>query len=245
MSDRRYSEKELAEILRLAAERQAEGSPSAGYSLNEIERVGSEMGIDPKFITEASRAVGSSSSRNLPFTLTKAQPTEVYERTYEGSLSDDDWMEVVAEARAAFSSPGTVSEVSGSREWTGGNEFIQTHMAVTERDGRTRCRMTVTRQGGISAAWVGMLLTLFFSLITLFVIAKKSGNYSVLYAEPFVLLAVTWWTNRSLKQWRAETATKTETVLSRFEDVMQSGLEARLSRATSIPQDLGEFHQQT
>lgn len=188
MAERRFNEKELAAILRKAAAAQAEGTvqsaDTTGFTQAEIERLATEVGIDPKHIAGAVEALGTESEHSAP-NRGSSRMRKVIERTYDGTLDDQAWEEVVAELRLVFGGAGTASEVGTSREWAGGSEFASAHLSATPRNGKTRIRLTINQDTPVV---LGCLATLMGSMFGSMAVGIPMGKAGV--AGPLVLAAV-------------------------------------------------------
>jgi hypothetical protein len=154
MSDRVYSEREIAALLERAVERQEaarrQALPEAGLTLSELERLGQEVGIAPEHLRAAAReldaggATGRQSGRSA---------THVYaERWVPGTLSLEGWEDAVAElndrhgtsmgAWYGHGSGGAVQQIGRSHEWSHTNGLgIETRVTVSERGDRVRLRL--------------------------------------------------------------------------------------------------------
>lgn len=136
MSDRRYSEDEVAEIFdratRVDPERRALGSgrgepaSSPGMTLAELQRIGAEVGIPAEAIAASARAVDlqarppevNQTLLGLPIGVSSTAPLP-------RRLSDDEWARLVARIRDEFSAHGTVEEAGPLKSWRNGNLRIQ------------------------------------------------------------------------------------------------------------------------
>lgn len=159
---RLYSDTEIAALLARAAERQraapADG-PVSGLTLDEIERLAAEAGLDPAHV----RAAANELSVRAP-AAASSPGVRVLERWIDVPFSDVAWEEAVTALRARH--PGTnwaqytamgtlapggdLSRVGAAHEWrhvawTGAT----TTLTASPRGARTRLRLTV----GDSVAW--------------------------------------------------------------------------------------------
>jgi len=127
MSERRYSEDEVAEILDRATETQSgersvgSGS-STGMTLSELQEIGDEVGIPKDLITRAASS------------LDRPVPDESAHRTFLGTtigvgrsvdlprpLSDDEWNQLVVDLRMTFNAKGKIRDEGAFRQWTNSN----------------------------------------------------------------------------------------------------------------------------
>ncbi|HYE94668.1 MAG TPA: hypothetical protein VD962_00535 [Rubricoccaceae bacterium] len=147
MSDRVYSEREIAALLERAVERQEEArrrlEPEAGLTLAELERLGEEVGIAPEHLRaaalelDAGGAAGRQSGRSA---------THVYvERWLPGTLNPEAWEDAVATLQERFGGGGGsgVQQVGRSHEWSHADAFgFETRVIVSERGDRVRLRLS-------------------------------------------------------------------------------------------------------
>ena len=135
-----------------AAERQAESAREPtreGLTLDEIERLGAEAGLDPADLRAAASeidAAGRTLAREASQTVTHV----VVERWLDGPLTQAGWEDAVAELQdafgadmAAFGLGGGQKQVGQAFEWSHTSGLgIQTKVLASPRGDRTRLRMT-------------------------------------------------------------------------------------------------------
>jgi len=139
----------MAEIIRRAVEIQA-GKPAGqeGISEDELRAAAVELGIEPGAITAALRSADSTEHTRQdvwggPFKFDA-------ERVFNGTLSDEQWEETVADLRKTFEDNGTIEQRGSTREWatTGGGVDYKT---LTLRQSGDTVRVTATTSfGGLS-----------------------------------------------------------------------------------------------
>lgn len=151
MSERRYSDEEMALIFERAStdpepgsERALSGAtgapaPAKGMTLRELQEIGAEAGISPEAVARAAGALtrtadaepgdGSALSRPIrtetsPLTIA-AVPAAVGESVeLDRMLTDAEWGEFVGLLRHTFQAQGKVGSGDGFREWRNGNLSI-------------------------------------------------------------------------------------------------------------------------
>jgi len=155
----RYTEQELAEILRRAAEHQ-EGTPDADrrFSLAEIQQIASEVGIAPAHVAAAAAEL----SRRPPPPVTGGvlgAPTVFrFERWIDGEIPTSAIGELFDIARGDAGAQGQVGEALDTVEWRGKGEVGSTVVSVTRRDGRTRVGVFTTRTDAAALAATGAVV---------------------------------------------------------------------------------------
>ena len=151
MSDRRYSDEEFALILRKATELQARGAAaggsgppalSGGMSLEEIQAIAREVGIDPSLVAQAAGTVAGPGGPREGFLTTRY----VLSDSAPGGLSEEDRVRVLQAIRDAAGQHG-VSEMAGAGvEWsTTEGEASQIQVSVYPLDDRREVRVSVDR----------------------------------------------------------------------------------------------------
>jgi hypothetical protein len=146
MSDRRYSEEEVAAIFERAAEEQQAARrrlpPGEGMTLVELQGIGREVGIAPESVAWAARSLDRS---DPPPTRTfLGLPIGVGRSVdLDRRLSDPEWERLVADLRETFDAAGTVSYDGPFRQWSNGN--LKVMLEPTETGHRVRLR---TVKGG-------------------------------------------------------------------------------------------------
>ena len=140
MSDRRFNEEEVAEILKDAAEAQYSGDrllPSTGgLTLAEIQSIGREVGISPEMIQKSAqrfKPAQQPTRKLLGLPLGVAQTVE-----FDRKLTDQEWERIVADLRETFEAPGVVRSQGSLRQWTNGN--LQALLEPTATGQRLRMR---------------------------------------------------------------------------------------------------------
>lgn len=126
MSTRRYTDDEIHAIFERAAARQeaadrAEEASRAELSLEELQRIGAEAGIDPAHIAAAAQSVAEVGGR-LPEPAERetllGMPTRLRETRYlDAPLTDALWEQVIPELRRIFGADGLPSSLGRTREW--------------------------------------------------------------------------------------------------------------------------------
>lgn len=151
---RTYSEQDVAAIIARAAERQAAWPEPAreGLTLDEIERLGADAGLDPADLRAAAAEIDAA-GRTLSRQSSQTKTQVVVERWIDAPLTLDGWENTVDALRERFgvsmglatggSAGGTVQQVGAAFEWTHTDMLgIQTTVTASPRGERTRLRMT-------------------------------------------------------------------------------------------------------
>ena len=248
MSERRYDEAELAAILRSAAEAQAEdfsgNGESAGLTLREIERLASEVGIDPKRIASAAASLDVRPKKVKKFQMFGPPATETFERSFDGELDEAGWEEVIADMRQTYGMAGEISRVGSTLEWKGGSDTLSVHLSATIRNGRTRFRLNINQSGALTAGWMFGFVTSFMSMMGFIAICKKAhiDPWMGCFIFGLVLVAFYFITHRLICQWANDIESRSEAVLGRFGEIIEAG--SAVSSSLRVPSTIpGELEQ--
>jgi hypothetical protein len=159
-----YSEQEVSQILERAAERQARApTPPVGLTLDDLERLGAEVGLDAAHLRAAAAEVdagGGAAQRR-----SRSAAHLYVERWVPGALTEGTWEDLVAELQNRFGKSGTagqIQQVGRNREWSHTDGLgVETRVLVSDRGDRVRLRLSQRVGLGTSltdAAFVGILL---------------------------------------------------------------------------------------
>ena len=142
--DRRYSDREVALILRRAAELQEsvqEESASGGLTLGEIKGIGAAAGIDPELIAQAANALPPDEPQRGWWR--PAASRFHFSETVDGELPKAAVGDLIEIARQETEEEGQVTQVLETIEWRAAFALSKTRLSLTPADGRTRIRVTV------------------------------------------------------------------------------------------------------
>ncbi len=222
---RTYSEREVAAIIERAVERQhtAEvGGGDAGLTLDEIERLGRESGIDPAHLRAAASEIDAA-GRTLARQNGQSK-TQVYtERWIDAPFSSAGWEDAVAHLRAEFGAPigaafgstagETVQQVGRAYEWLHTSGMgIRTRVTASPRGDRTRLHLT--QFVGISSSAVegvgcGAVIAIFVAVVGGVTGAGISGSPAVALVTALITFLVAWAVGALIivtadRRWRAK-----------------------------------------
>ena len=146
----RYTEQQLGEILRRAAERQEGTSEADGrFSLAEIQQIASEVGIDPTHVALVAAELHQGTP--LPTSGVLGAPSAFrFERWIDGEVPTSAIGELFDIARRETELQGQVTEALDTVEWRGRSNLGLTVVSVARRNGRTKISVYVSR-GDVAA----------------------------------------------------------------------------------------------
>ncbi len=140
----RYDERQMALVLKLAAERQARVSTATetqGYTLEEMERIASEAGISPQAVREAALALQDDDQGVLARLL--GGPTSFqFEHELAGGLAPAQVTDLVDTLQWVSGKQGETHEEGESLTWKHHvEEGPLTLVQIARREGKTRIRL--------------------------------------------------------------------------------------------------------
>lgn len=206
MSDRRYSDAEVTEILRRATVPRPDG-PGAlvqqeGMTLGQLEAIAREAGIEPEHVAAAARELDiphEAPKRAVGVPVSVSRSVELPRK-----LSDAEWEFLVTRLRETFDAPGKLETHGTLRQWGNGNLRVMLEPGLNGH----RVRFTSLNESvririvtGALAAGFGAVVTLAATLAGGEAVAAAFGTSGILGIIGAVMAgdAV-----RRSKEWRAE-----------------------------------------
>ena len=174
MTDRRFTDEEVAAIFKQATEaqpaRQPQLQPGEGLTLAEIQEIGRQVGLAPELVAQAATSLsntGAASSRQfIGLPVGVGRTVELNRK-----LSDDEWERLVVDLRETFDARGRLSQEGSLRQWTNSN--LQVLLEPAANGHRVRFRTV----NGNARAWMrGGLITLGIAAI-LTIAATVGGTF--------------------------------------------------------------------
>ena len=172
MTERRYTDEEVAEIFARAAQIPQTpplGAPSTeGLTLGALQEIGREVGLAPEAVAKAAQSLAVRAEGEPVRFL--GLPISV-ERTValERRLTDQEWEQLVVQFRQVFRARGTLRSDGSFRQWTNGN--LQALLEPTATGHRLRLR---TLQGSALASMRAGLALAAIAVVT--ALAVGSGG---------------------------------------------------------------------
>lgn len=137
--DRRFSEREVALVLRKATEMEGQEGPSgSGLTFRELEQIAGEVGIAPELIRRAVADLDRTSRRSP---LGGVPPVHESIRAVAGELGPEGVAALVAAAERRIELVGEVTEALGTTRWTARDRFRTTQVAISSARGETTVRV--------------------------------------------------------------------------------------------------------
>ena len=196
MTERRYTEEEMALILKRAVENQSGSGlptrpPDQGFTLADMQEIGAEVGIDAGQIAAAAQSL----EHRLEATGTRSNPARVrFNRWVDVEVDEEDLRDMVALVRRNVKKPGEVTEVLGTVEWRGKSSAGAHHVAIRPEQGGTRVEVEGTYYESMLGALVG---TSPMGALLAGALTNAQGApvalVLVMAVVGFVLAGVPWW----------------------------------------------------
>jgi hypothetical protein len=142
-----YGDKEIGQILKRATElqdKEPSAPSSSGLTLQELEEVASEAGIDPRFLQRAALELGTSPADSSFWSRVAGDEFMlVRETTVPGELSEDGFERVASVIQLGTRDHGQPSLLGRSLTWRAEtpNKSRTVQVTVTSRDGQTHIRL--------------------------------------------------------------------------------------------------------
>jgi hypothetical protein len=157
MIDRKYSEEEVALILRRAAEVRGDephADAASGLSLAELKDIGAQVGIPPARIEEAALDVQRQPAPR-PGTVMGIPATIGIERVVPVPLTEERLPELLHVVRNELARQGIVEEVLGGIEWKARSAMGGRYVSIRPEGGGTRIRVLGNYRDGLMGLTLG------------------------------------------------------------------------------------------
>jgi hypothetical protein len=160
---RRYTEEEFALILRKASEIQespGEGSgrhPGQGLTLEEIQSIASEAGIDPQAVSRAAGLLGAlewEERKGLAAAIFGGPGSYHLSLEVPGRLPPEEYRRIVELIRETLQHQGEASEVLGGIEWKTVGQLSAVNVNISPRGDSTSVQIVGDRGGAGGVTFV-------------------------------------------------------------------------------------------
>lgn len=125
MTERHYTDDEVAAIVRAAAEgsdsRTLPGGNENGLTLQDIQAIAREVGISPDAVSQAAQSLDRSREPAVSRTFLGFPIAVQRTIAFDRRLTDAEWELIVVELREVFHARGTMRAQGSLREWSNGN----------------------------------------------------------------------------------------------------------------------------
>src|SRR5262245_46169416 len=158
MSTRRYRDEEVREIFSLATTGSTRDpslpAESSGLTLDELQRIGQEAGIDPARVAQAAERLDAR-GRSAPVRRSLGLPVGV-SRVVDlpRAPTDREWERLISEFRTTFGTQGSTTTSGGLREWSQGN----LHISVEPTADGEQLRLSTVKEDAIALNGLGLVM---------------------------------------------------------------------------------------
>jgi len=161
MTEQRFTDKQVALILRRAADLErkapsAAGSSAKGLTLSDLKEIAAEAGIDPELVVRAVTELASPKGLGAGSILIGPETVQREVRATRGELSTEEMATLVRLVDEAVRGQGTVQEALGHVRWTSQGWFLSTQVSLEPGDGETLIRVEERFSDAIRGALHGM-----------------------------------------------------------------------------------------
>ncbi len=175
---RSYNEKETGALIQRATALHEEATGSLQHtrslSIEEVEHIAAELGLAPEYVRTAALEMEDRLYANKSFSFFGGPFVIDQARVVDGTMTQEQWEQVVMELRAFTGKKGQVDEVGSAREWIHvigegdeGINFVKTRVAIRPGDGQTSIQIR-KHYGGIALLYaVPFFLSVFFTFVLL------------------------------------------------------------------------------
>jgi hypothetical protein len=190
MSERQFDESEIGPILQRASELQAglASGAGSGLTLSELQRLASEVGIDPVMVERAAR---EKASQPIDPIIDERATSILLDQTVDGRLTDEDWEDVVADLRHYTRRPGTTRQRGSAMEWTFRSDSGGVTFSASRRGDQTRLRLMGDLAAGVQTAWaIGPIISSVVAIMAGALLYKQGGNPVLAFLLTFSIMAL-------------------------------------------------------
>src|SRR5262245_29390037 len=158
MSTRRYRDEEVREIFSLATTGSTRDpslpAESGGLTLDELQRIGQEAGIEPARVAQAAERLDAR-GRPAPIRRSFGMPVGVSRLVdLPRAPTDREWEQLISTFRTAFGAQGKATTSGGLREWSHGN----LHISVEPTAHGEQLRLSTLNEAGQVFNGLGVLM---------------------------------------------------------------------------------------
>ncbi|NQV73633.1 hypothetical protein HQ496_10950 [bacterium] len=214
-SDRRYSQKEIADIFKKASEEQERikerSALEDGLTLEDLHLIAREAGISPEFISDAAARLEHTVEAPPEKRFLGLQTSVHRIIDLKAPLSDDSWDKLVVEIRQAFGARGKITREGKLREWSNGN----LHILVEPTPHGHRLRMGTEKGSAKGFLWASISWIMAGIFIFISSALASGVDFSILFPAIFFAvagIAGIGFTGLQLSQWRYDRADQMDAI---------------------------------
>lgn len=185
MPTRRYGDDEVREIFSLATTGDSRDpalpAESEGLTLDELQRIGQEAGIEPSRVALAAERLDARGTLE-PVRRSLGIPVGVTRLVdLPRAPTDREWVQLVSEFRSTFGTHGSTTSSGGLREWSQGN----LHVSVEPTEHGEQLRLTTLKDDAMALNGLGTVLAGMATLMSIVVAASGKPDKALLILGMF------------------------------------------------------------
>lgn len=159
---RRFTDREVAELIRRAIELQESSRSTAaagdGFRIEDVRQIARDVGVDPRFVDLAVSGAGGAPDREGNALVGAPYGWRV-NGTVDGEVPVDERGRILDAIRDVTKMKGDLEDVYGRMEWSGDDGLGPVIVGVESRDGVTMVDVTARRSGEVGLLYgLGMPL---------------------------------------------------------------------------------------
>ena len=185
MTERRYGEEEVREIFALATTDRTRDpllpNESGGMTLEELQRIGQEAGIEPARVARAASRLGAR-GKPAPVRRSFGLPIGV-SRVVDlpRAPTDREWEQLISEFRSTFGTQGRTTVSGGIHDWSQGN----LHISVEPTENGEQLRLSTLKEDGAALNGLALVLAAMSALFAAVVAASGKPGKALLILGMF------------------------------------------------------------
>jgi len=161
MTERRFTDKEVALILRRASDLEKRDSSTAltsgrGLTLSDLKEIAAEAGIDPELVSQAVTEMEGPKGLRSGSLLAGPGTVRREVRAIPQEMSRDELADLFRLVDEEVPDQGTVQEALGNVRWTSKGRFLSTQVSLEPGAGETLMRVEERYSDGIRGALHGI-----------------------------------------------------------------------------------------
>jgi hypothetical protein len=214
MTKRRYGDEEVREIISLATtggpRDQSLPAESGGLTLDEIQRIGQEVGIEPARVAQAAAKLDARGTP-APVRRSLGMPVGLLRVVdLPRAPTDREWEQLISEFRTTFGAQGRATTSGGLREWSQGN----LHISVEPTAHGHQLRLSTLKDDAMALNGLGFVMGGMSVLMGAVVAAAGKPEKALVIVGMFggIALAAFGANVLRLPRWRRERERQMETI---------------------------------
>ncbi len=237
-SNHRFNRDEISKLLKQAAELEHADNiddESDGLTLQELQQVSKEVGIDPKYIQQALRKLQAPTQSFTSKLLGGPFKYNILE-TATGTLTEQEWEEVVSEIRRIHGGIGKTSKLGNTFEWEQRKQevgYIQISLSPKKDHTKIHINANYRYYASIIYTFAGV-----FGAMLLIIFFKKMGFSGITQtiAAIFGTTGILTSTRFYLSNWMKKKRKTYDELINHFQKMLRPDSKTKYSSSITVPQ---------